>query len=319
MLVDMNSPSDPFDVAPTSPPVSTDPPLIPSSTPPGPRRGRMVMGAVAVVGLLGAGVFGVSQLAGADQSAAVGATDDTVDQPTGDTGEDTAEDTGEDTAEDAGDDSGEDTADQPADETAESDDTAGDDGVDGEITIDTGDGDPIVIDLGELDRSLEEFQECTGLPDLGSRLDAGPWADGRLDEVFGDLGGSLEEWFSEIEDDLQVPDLSGGDVTFGADGNQITVLGPDGVTVIDLGEGDSSVTITQEDGEIDISTDGDATVQDLSSIFEELDTGEFELPPLEDLQELIPEDLFEQLPDLGELPFDLPDPDVIEECLAELD
>lgn len=313
MLVDMNSPSDPFDVAPTSPPVSTDPPLIPSSTPSGPRRGRTVMGAVAVVGLLGAGVFGVSQLAEADQSAAVGATDDTVDQPT------------EGTAEDAGDDSGEDTADQPADATAESDDTSeggdtvGDDGVDGEITIDTGDGDPIVIDLGELDQSLEEFQECTGLQDLGSRLDAGPWADGRLDEVFGDLGGSLEEWLSEIEGDLQLPDLSGGDVTFGADGNQITVLGPDGVSVIDLGEGDSSVTITQEDGEIDIATDGDATVQDLSSIFEELDTGEFELPPLEDLQELIPEDLFEQLPDLGELPFDLPDPDVIEECLAELD
>ena len=53
---------------------------------------------------------------------------------------------------------------------------------------------------------------------------------------------------------------------FEADGGSVTVAGPDGVSIIDLGE-NGSVTVTKAGGEITVETDGDATVSDLEDLF----------------------------------------------------
>src|SRR5690606_17743641 len=62
------------------------------------------------------------------------------------------------------------------------------------------------------------------------------------------------EWFS----DGPLGRLAGGRV--------VTVAGPDGVSVIGIGEGDGSVTITQRDGELVIETEGDVTVERLGEL-----------------------------------------------------
>ena len=107
--------------------------------------------------------------------------------------------------------------------------------LDGKIVIDIGDGDPIVIDHGDL-RSL---------------------AGGN-----GDLG-KIEQCIGDLPFDLNIDGGPGLNV-FGS-GDQITVTGPNGLTVLDFGEGDGSVTITKKDGEITISSEGDVQENDLSA------------------------------------------------------
>ena len=109
--------------------------------------------------------------------------------------------------------------------------------LDGKIVIDIGDGDPIVIDLG----------------DLGS-LDPGG---------NGDLG-KIEQCIGDLPFDLDIDGGPGLNVLFGS-GDQITVTGPNGLTVLDFGEGDGSVTITKKDGEVTISSEGDVQENDLTA------------------------------------------------------
>ncbi len=312
MLVVMDQPfaaPDPSTQVPSSPPGATSPP-------PGPRRGRMAVATVAAAGLIGVGVVGVTQLASADddpgEPSAFAATGVAVtdDQPTGDA-------------------------------TTEDDASGGDQGdgdrmIDGEIVIDVGDGDPVTIDLGEIDAAdLESLRECVGLPAFDDlELSGLPFdlESGQLDEFLGGLDGDLQEWLDGL-DGLELPDFAtefDGDLFMGPDGNHITVLGPDGVQIIDLGDGDATVTITQNDGELEITTDGDATVTepadlfgDLLGAFPELD-GDLDLSQLLDdlpfdLEEL-PFDL-ENLPNLDEfdLPaIELPDADELRRCLDQL-
>ena len=106
----------------------------------------------------------------------------------------------------------------------------------GKIVIQIGDGDPIVIDLG----------------DLGSLVGGN-----------GDLG-KIEQCIGDLPFDLNINGGPGLNV-FGS-GGQITVTGPNGLTVLDFGEGDGSVTITKKDGEITISSEGDVQENDLTAL-----------------------------------------------------
>ena len=113
--------------------------------------------------------------------------------------------------------------------------------LDGKIVIKIGDGDPIVIDLG----------------DLGSL--------GGLAGGSGDLGdlGKIEQCIGDLPFDLNIDGGPGLDV-FGS-GGEITVTGPNGLSVLSFGDGDGSVTITKKDGEITISSDGDVQQNDLGA------------------------------------------------------
>jgi hypothetical protein len=272
---------------PSTPPVSLDPPGGPAEGgPAGPRRGRMALVALATAGLVGGGIVVVGQFVAADGPTLRSAPDEsssvTVD-----------------------DDESEDSEDEPAGQPSDDDGDDGDGGgISGEIVIDDGDGDPFVIDLGAMGPVLD----CLGLsgPD-GSIF--GPHGDGprrgplfdddfaeRMEEFLDDL--PVQEWL-----DLELGDLHGDDGVriFGSGGSTVTVVGPDGVEVIDLGEGDATVTIEQTDGEIDVTTEGDAEVGELP------DLGDM-LPRLDELDP-------GELPDLGKLlPFDL---DEIEACLDD--
>lgn len=277
----------PFDQPPVGPPVSADESIGTRMDPPGvpghgghdgPRRGRMAIAALAAAGLVGGGIVVAGQFASADRPS--------LDSPAA-----IDEDTGDD---DAGD---EDTG----------DDDTGNDGTpsfDGEIVIDDGDGEPLVLDLGELG-------ECIG-PIL-----RGPLFEGRGDgrPLFDD---EFHERMERFLDDLpwdELGDLDGaldddGVRIFGSGGSMITVVGPDGVQMIDLGDGDATVTIEQRDGELSIDADGDATVNEFP------DLGAF-LPEMGDQTPdgRLPSEL-DRL-DLDELlPFDL---DGIESCLDDLD
>ena len=221
----------PFEHPPTTPPVvASSQPELPSG---GSGRGRMALVALLTAGLIGGGLIGISQFASADRPEVE--PEPAASAQTGDEG------------------------DRSDDESDDGDDT---DlvipEIEGEIVIDDGDGDPIVIDLGELggeDGTISELIECVGLPMFeGGEFDfddipMGEWLEG--DTPF------------DLEDFEQIP--------WGEVGSQVTVTGPDGVTIIDLGDGDGSVTITQNDGEISIATDGDATVSELEDLF-----GDFE-------------------------------------------
>ena len=316
MLVPMEQPfaaPDPSTQIPSSPPGATSPP-------PGPRRGRMAAATVAAAGLIGVGVVGVTQLASADDSDASTAEPSQL-AAVGAATEETA------------------TSDEITSDGDTTSDVGGERGpsIDGEIVIDLGDGDPVTIDLGDLDAdALEAFRECVGIPDIDAGELPGAVGDldlGQIDELLGGLDVDLEEWLDGL-DQLELPDVAGrldGDLFMAPDGTHITVLGPDGVQIIDLGEGDASVTITQNDGQIEITTDGEATVTEPGDLFSdfmdglpELD-GDIDLPglleefPL-DLENL-PFDL-DSLPDLGEfeLPaIDLPSADQLQSCLDQLD
>ena len=258
----------PFDQPPTAPPVSLDPPSgagRPGAD--GPRRGRMALAALAAAGLVGGGIVVAGQFASADEPSLGAAAaveepaDDTTDEPADDTTDEPADDTTDEPADDTTDDGGEEPADD-ADRPI----------IDGEIVIDDGDGDPFVLDLGELG-------EC-----VGPILRGGPMFDrdgeGPRRRPFD------EDFHRRMEEFLDGLDLDGlgemgddGVRIFGSDDSTVTIVGPDGVEVIDLGEDDATVTIEQRDGELTIETEGDVTVSDVA-----------ELP-----------DLGELLPDLGEL------------------
>lgn len=195
--------------------------------------------------------------------------------------------------------------------------------VSGRIEVDVGDGDPIVIELDEFDGAVVgELGECLGLPSFDLHVGGGPLTPGGLPD---DLGTWLDDWSSQsdrpdwwhaehdldtflddvfAEWDVQVGTNHEGDLgstfddlfaEFGAttDG-QVTVSGPDGVSVIDIGE-DGSVTITRDGDDITIVTTGDATVSDLD-----------DLDDLDDLGDLVGDigTLFDQFETSGELNLD---------------
>lgn len=289
----------PFDTPPSGDPLSFEPPAAPSGD--GPGRGRMVLVAVLTAGLIGGGVAAVSQFASADQpELGVAAPDEPTDEtiPPVDDGTE-----------------GEDPAD-PADRSG------------GEIVIDLGEGDPIVIDLGEVEGDLRRLSECVGLPMLDD-LEFGEFEAGELPD--------FEEFLDDLPFDLDVLEDLEGELAgefgefgmFEADGGSVTVTGPDGVSIIDLGE-NGSVTVSKAGGEITVETDGDATVSDLEDLFGDVGAifdGEFEgqLDELLDgqLGELLDEEqldeFLESLPAMDELPeFEPIDPDAVQSCLDEV-
>ncbi len=272
----------PFDDPPATPAVSFDPPRTFSPH----RRRRTVTIGIASALVVAGGVAGISQLVGADRPAASTA----VSPPAEGDDEPPATTDPEPPA------TPEQQAEEPVDPAPAVD-------VDGEIVIDVGDDEPIVLDLSELDvggPDLGGLAECLGF-DLRFSVEAGP---GQAREVPA-LDDWFDDWFDEWFDELAAP----GEIWApGALDGRVTVLGPDGATVIDLGEGDGSVTITRNDGDIEITTDGDATVHDPAEWLSEIE---------ERLGDLIApgqppgHDRFDQLFE------NLPTPDEIESCLAE--
>ena len=110
--------------------------------------------------------------------------------------------------------------------------------LDGKIVIDIGDGDPIVIDLGDLG-SLRRRQ------DLAISASSSSASVICRSTSISMVGRALD--------------------VFGSSATQITVTGPNGLTVLDFGEGDGSVTITKKDGELTISSEGDVQENDLTA------------------------------------------------------
>ncbi len=297
----------PFDLPPSEPAVSISPsPFDPDPAGRSGGRGRVALVALAAAGLIGVGIVGISELASADR-AAVGDSASAAPGPEPD-------DDGSEPIDPVTSDDGDETEDAEPDGESDGDDRRGD----GEIVIDDGDGDPLVIDLGDatIDGApLADIAECVGVPFLhdGPMFDLDP---GELRERFEDLPlGDLR-----IEDfgDGALGDLS----VFGSDGTHITVVGPDGVSVIDLGEGNGSATITQRDGEVTIATDGEATVERLPDVIGDLGAlgDRFEdVDPQELFDEFFADGFVDELPDFEEM-FDVEprDPAEIEACLDEL-
>jgi hypothetical protein len=228
----------PFDLPPSTPPVSFDPPPPDSSGRRSPGRKAAVV--AASVALVAFGALAVAQFASNDDSpVANAAQEDGTTPPTPAPGTTPpAPDTAPPTT-------------APADPQPPA---AGE--LDGKIVIQIGDGEPIVIDLG----------------DLGA-LGAGG---------LGDLGG-IEQCIGGLPFDLDL-DAGPGELAlpsfdiFG-DGDTMTITGPDGLSVLTWGEGDGSVTITKHDGEISIASDGDVQVDDLSA-------SDVSLPPLPSLPDM---------------------------------
>ncbi len=288
----------PFELPPIGDPVSVEAPH-----PERPRRGRMAVVAVVTAGLIGGGIAGISQLASADQPdlAATAAPDEPITAATTSPPDDGDRD--------------ESTSDEPASDEPRSDQPSV--GRSGEIVLDDGDGDPIVIDLGDLaDGDLGRLTECLGFPmfDFGiGDLESGEWTPGELP--------NLDEFLDEFLDDrpFDLPELDGewAGGAFDVDGGSVTVAGPDGVSVVDLGES-GSVTITKEDGEVTISTDGDATVSQLDELFGDFgtifDQGAFDefLDSLPDLGDRVSPTL-DELPDVAPV-----DADAVQACLDEV-
>lgn len=313
----------PFDMPPSGSPV---PMPEPETAAPAPRRGRMALVALLAAGLVAGGIAGVSQLASADQpELATAAPDDSE-------GSDELLPSDDESTDDV-----------------DNDDAGTDDGdvsVDGEIVIDMGGDEPIVLDLGEIEGDVSQLTECIGLPafefdldgDVGDFGGFGEWDPETFDleELFGDEFfeqlPALDELFGEF-------DVDGEFGTFEDFGGSITVTGPDGVSVIDLGEG-GSVTITKNGDELTIESTGDANVQELddlfgdfgavldgelfgdeffeefSTIFEEFGLDDFDL---EEFDEGAFDEFVEGLPALDELPeLEGLDPAAIESCIDEV-
>lgn len=206
--------------------------------------------------------------------------------------------------------------------TVESDDEARatDDGAD-DSSVEPGSGE-VVIDLGD----IGDVARCLGLSFGDGEGPFGPRRGRLFDE---DFEQRMEEFLDGLPwDELgDLPGELGGDLgamgddgvrIFGSGGSTITIVGPDGLQVIDLGDGDASVTIEQQDGELTVTTEGDASEVDLPDLGELLPRrGEHrDLGDLPDLGELFPLDP-EHLPDLDRvLPFDR---DQLESCLDEAD
>lgn len=116
----------------------------------------------------------------------------------------------------------------------------------GQITIDLGSG-PITIDLGQISDCMAD-------------LDLGGLGLGEMGEL--NLGEMGEMPSMPGMPPIGLPGMSG-------DGT-VTVAGPDGLSVIEFGEGDGSVTITRENGELTVTSDGDVTVQQLDDLLDGL-------------------------------------------------
>jgi uncharacterized protein YdeI (BOF family) len=242
-----------FDLPPSTPPVSFDPP--PNS--PGRRSaGRTAAVAAACVALIAASVLAVAQFASDEATPVVNAAQETGTTPPTPAPETTAP--APTTVP---------TAEQAPDDTP---DEAGD--LDGQIVIQIGDGEPIVLDLGDLG-SLGDLAGGEG--DLGDF--------GKIEQCLGDFAFDidLDLDLDAAPGELSLPGLFGDD--------DLTVAGPDGLSVLDFGDGDGSVTITKQDGEITITSEGDVQVDDLAAL---------------------------DAPALGSLP-PLPDFDQIYECLED--
>ena len=289
----------PFDTPPSGAPLSYEPPAEPSGG--GPGRGRMVLVAVLTAGLIGGGVAAVSQFASADEpELGVAAPDEPTDEtipPVDDEGD--------------------------VDDPAEPADPSG-----GEIVIDLGEGEPIVIDLGEVEGDLQRLSDCVGLPMLGE-FEFGEFEAGELPD--------FEEFLDDLPFDLEALEDLEGELAgefgefgmFEADGGSVTVAGPDGVSIIDLGE-NGSVTVSKAGGEITVETDGDAPVSELEDLFGEFgaifdDEFDGQLDELLDgqLGELFDEgqldEFLESLPAMEELPeFEPIDPAAVQSCLDEV-
>jgi hypothetical protein len=149
----------------------------------------------------------------------------------------------------------------------------------------------------------------------------GEWEPGELP--------NFEEFFEDLPFDLDaLDDLEGefgGEFGVFDDDGSVTVVGPDGVSVIDLGE-NGSVTVTKADGEISVETDGDATVTELEEMFGEFEgkldelfaDGEFEgmLDELFDEGEF--DEFLESLPNIEEGAVEPVDPEAVQTCLDEV-
>lgn len=290
----------PFDQPPVGAPVSVDAP-----EPERPRRGRTALVAVLTLGLVGGGVAGVSQLASADRpdlgdAALADPTDDTM-APT----------------------------DEPADDEPTEPDDESDPVTEGQVVIDTGDGDPVVIDLGDLELGrIGELSECIGLPMFELDGPVGEFTPGdfssedfpfdldTLDEFLGELPFDIDT-LDELDGEWAI-DVGDGDVPriFDVGGGTVTVAGPDGVSVVDLGE-NGSVTVTSDDGEVTVTTSGDATVSDLDDVFGEFGTIFEGLPELFDDEAL--GDIAESLPAFEDFPgFEEIDPDAVQSCIDDV-
>ena len=263
---------DPFEQLPSGAPASLNPPIGGghggNSSHDGPRRGRMALAALAAAGLVGGGVVVAGQFASAD------------DRPSLEAGEAAAEPT----------------PDAPPERVVPVE-RSGSAATDGEI----------VLDLGALG-------ECLG-PIFGGGPLFGTDAEGAPGSPFDDdfaqrmeefLDGLPWDELGDLDLDLDGLDLDDGVRIFGSGGSMITVVGPGGVELIDLGEGDATVTIEQTDGELTIETDGDVTVSDLPDLgelfseFGELDLDELDLGAL-GLGELGDWQSLDELPGLDDI------------------
>jgi hypothetical protein len=85
-----------------------------------------------------------------------------------------------------------------------------------------------------------------------------------------------------------------------ADGT-VTVLGPDGPTIIDLGDGEASVTISRDadTGDLTITTEGTASELDLGDVLGELPGLDGHLDQMMPFEPLDPERLQSCLDELG--------------------
>jgi hypothetical protein len=234
----------PFDLPPSTPPVSFDPPDSPRRRSPG----RTAVVAAASAALVAAGVLAISQFASGDDAEVANAAQEGGSTPPTPAPE---------------------TSPPPPTTAPATDEVPGDeqspDGtpdMDGKIVIQIGDGDPIVIDLGDLGAI------AGGEGDLGDLGDLG-----KIEECIGDLPFDLH--IDAGPGNFSLPDLGG---LFG-DGNELTVTGPDGLSVLDFGDGDGSVTITKKNGEITISSEGDVQVTDLDDVFGSLPDAPPDAPP----------------------------------------
>lgn len=226
----------PFDMPPSTPPVSFDPP--PPSTPGRRSPGRTAAVVAASAALVAFGVLAVAQFAADDDPSVaaaaqqVGTTPPTPAPATAPPALPTVPPTT-----------------VPADDQSPAD---GD--LDGKIVIRVGDGDPIVIDLGDLGALAGRAAGHEG---------------GGLGDIPLDLGG-IEQCIGDLPFDI---DLGAGPGALGlpgfgifGDGDTMTITGPDGLSVLTWGDGDGTVTIARHDGEITISSDGDVEVDDLGAL-----------------------------------------------------
>ena len=266
----------PFDQPPSGAPVSSTPPSGPAHD--GARRGRLALAALAAAGLVGGGVVVAGQFASADERPTL----TTVDEPGADDGEEPG----------SGAESGTDDRDGPR--------------IDGRIVVDDGDGDPIVIDLGEVGA-------CVGPILRGGPF--GPFGEGQPDRPPRPFDEDFHRRMEEFLDGLELDGLGelddDGVRIFGSGGSMVTIVGPDGVEVIDLGDGDATVTIEQRDGELSVETDGDARVSELPDVRDLL-------PNLRDLDRDEDRGERRERPPLPRIPA-LPDLDELESCLDEPD